>query len=162
MKQRYLFLTIFLSFCLTAGAEFSCSSEISYAWKRAEEEELKVFHTSVKQIAVDEPAAKKALAAVVSIAEKKAQSSCRHEHENLSGCLISRMNATAVARSANSFSARKEIEKAIDSDCKKQSGECKGASHTEAQCQEVVKPSAEVAGKDNNEKTKGKDKPKKK
>jgi len=157
--QFFCLLTLFVV-PTQVRAEFICTSEISYSWKK-EEAELKVFHSSVKHLSTDEETGKRTIAAPLLTAESKAQRTCQSEHENLSGCLASKLNATTTARSIGSFSARKEIEKAIDADCKMSNGQCRGTSHTDVVCKEVVAPAEEGAGK-SDEKAKGKEKAKKK
>jgi len=138
-------------------AEFECSSEISYKWKR-ETEEMTVYVETVYKKGADEESAKKALDTLSKAKEGKALKLCSDIHENQAGCLAARTSVHAQVLSLSSYPVRKDIQKAIQDDCKKQSGECRGVSRSDALCKEIVDPAAADGGDKKKDKEKGKGK----
>ncbi len=120
-----------------ALAEFECSSEISYKWKR-ETEEMTVYVETVFIKGADEESAKRALGMLSKAKEGKALKLCADIHENQSGCLAARTSAHSQVLGIASYAVRKDIQKAIQDDCKKQSGECRGGLRSDAVCKEIV------------------------
>jgi len=120
-----------------ARTEFECSSDISYKWKRGTEE-LPIYVEAVFQKSANEESAKQALGILAKTKEGKALKLCLDLHENMAGCLAGRTNVYAQALSNSNYAARKEIQKAIQEDCKRQTGECRGVVRGEAVCKEIA------------------------
>lgn len=140
-----------------ALAEFECSSEISYKWKR-ETEEMVVYVETVYKKGADEESAKKALDTFSKAKEGKALKLCSDIHENQAGCLAARTSVHSQVFSLSSYAVRKEIQKAIQDDCKKQSGECRGVSRSDVVCKEIIDPVAGGGVDNKKDKDKGKGK----
>ena len=144
-----------------ALADFRCSSDVSYKWKKSESEEAVIHWAALDAEGVDEAASKSTLEERVLHEKKKASEACKDLHENLSGCLGAKYSSTASELKALDFSARKALQDAIQTDCKAQQGRCMEISASDAKCVEKKKAeSAEDTKKDDKGKGKGKDKKK--
>jgi len=122
-------------------AQVTCRSEVSYQWKKPQEEELiKVSLALVQADGPDETSAKARLEKLTLAELAKAREACRAQHENLSGCLASKTAASAGVLQSLAFASRKALEDAIGSDCKALTGTCKEAVASEPVC------SAETSG----------------
>lgn len=147
---------------------YTCRSEIKYTWKAtkeasltpvAEPKEIEITFGLVEASAkTSEADAKKALLQRVSAERATASNRCRHEHENLAGCISTKYTSMASILNALSFSARGELEKAIAEDCGKQTGRCTSTSNTEPECTFMAAPTptpeAKAAGADKGKKKK--------
>lgn len=151
----YLCLVLLMANVRLALAEFECNSEISYKWKR-ETEEMVVYVETVYQRGADEESAKKALDNLSKAKEGKALKLCSDMHENQAGCLASRTSVHSQVLGVSSYAVRKDIQKAIQDDCKKQSGDCRGVSRSDAVCKEIVDPAAAEGADKKKDKDKGK------
>lgn len=132
-------------------ADFICSSDVIYAWTANQSPSLPVataggaatpsqtFFGKIEARAESEELAKKALATRVGAAKTQAIARCKREHENLSGCVAAKYSAMGTTLNTLTFSARKALEDAINTDCEHQSGICGQASVAEAECREEVK-----------------------
>jgi len=138
-----------------ATAEFECSSEISYKWKR-QTEEMTVYVETVFKKGADEESAKRALDTLSKAKEGKALKLCADIHENQAGCLAARTSVHSQVLSLSSYAVRKDIQKAIQDDCQKQSGECRGVLRSDAACKEIVAAVAADGGDKKKDKGKGK------
>jgi hypothetical protein len=149
------FLFLLIADVHLALAEFECSSEISYKWKR-ETEEMTVYVETVFKKGDDEESSKRALDMFSKAKEGRALKLCADTHENQAGCLTARTSMHSQILNLSSYAVRKDIQKAIQDDCKKQSGECRGVLRSDAVCREVFSPVAADAADKKKEKGKGK------
>ena len=164
MKYSNL-LIFFLFFVTLAGdgaCEFACVADVNYKWVKGEKDESTIFWATVDKAGPDETAAKGALAKYMAIEQHRAGEACRDIHENLSGCIAAKYAGVKAQLQSMDFGARKNLQEAIDADCKLQQGKCKEVVAGEPKCAEIVKKVVEaVAGADaakKDEKGKGKKK----
>lgn len=135
---------------------YSCRSEIRYSWKASPEagnltpapqqgasdaKDIEISFAMVEASAkTNEADAKKALLQRVSAERANASNRCRHEHENLAGCISTKYTSMASILNALSFAARGELEKAIAEDCGKQTGRCVSTTSSEPECTFMAAP----------------------
>lgn len=135
MFPKLTALIAILAWAAPAFAQVTCRSEISYQWKKHQEENLiKVATGGVQAEGADEAQAKARLAELLPAEQGKAQAICRAEHENLSGCISSKTAAASAVLQSMGFAARKALEESIASDCKSVAGGCKEAVASEPVC----------------------------
>ena len=181
-----LFL-ITLAVASPGHAEFSCSAEISYSWLRTEEpsspskggatpsaspapaasptEQLSVYVATVSANGGTEELAKAALAEPITKGKAVGLTRCKDEHENQARCVALKYTSMAQVLNSLGFTARKELEKTISSDCHRSTGHCISTTASEPICRTIVaaEPKAEEAAADGKGKDeKGKDSKKKK
>lgn len=154
-----------------ARADFVCSSDVTYKWKEegvgtpaaGSANSEKAVHFSITDAAGDsEEAAKAKLSPLLIAAKARAALACQEEHENQSKCIATKYSAMSTVVNSLSFSARKELEESIISDCKKSQGKCLEASSSDPKCSEVKKAEATPqGGSDAKSETKGDSKKKK-
>lgn len=158
---KLIFFVAFFYPLLSFG-EFHCQDDIKISWKSKPEinevptttnispsseatpsqtspEVKSEFYTQIYARGISEEEARTNLEKASATAKDKALRSCKNQHENLSGCSATKYSAMASIINNLSFSARKEIEKAISIDCQKNHGECISAEGTEVKCKEIVK-----------------------
>lgn len=144
---------LILALATPSMSDVICSSDIGYNWqKTGDENDRIVGFDHVEQQAADEEQAKAKLAIRVEDIKAKASHACRREHENLAGCISSKLQALAGPLNAASFGARKSMEDAVVSDCAGQQGKCGEITAGEVKCREhhtkpTVAPTAEEKGK---------------
>lgn len=135
---------------------YSCRSEIRYSWKASpaagdltpapdkgttDSKEIEISYAMVEASAkTNEADAKKALQQRVSAEKANASNRCRHQHENLAGCISTKYTSMASILNALSFAARGELEKAIAEDCGKQTGRCLSTTSSEPECTFMAAP----------------------
>ena len=124
---------------------------------------LRVYWLAIDAAAADEAAAKERLAEARSREGVRALDVCRNEHENLTSCVTKKFAASAGVMGSLSFTARRAMETAVTLDCGAQQGKCQDLVAGEPQCIEKGKKEepADDAGKKDDKKGKGKEKPKK-
>lgn len=145
----------------SVSAEFLCRSNVSYSWQRDKEmTKIMVFVGSFEAKGADEAAAKAALAERVDREKPKGSEMCLKEHENLTGCIASKISSLSTTMPGLTFSARKLLEDSIGADCKLQQGKCAETVSSDPVCVEKVVSGA-GEGKDQG-KEGGKEKDKKK
>lgn len=140
---------------------YSCRSEIKYSWRASPPEtpgltpipeqgakDIEISFAMVEASAkTNEVDAKKALLQRVSAEKANASNRCRHQHENLAGCISTKYTSMASILNALSFAARGELEKAIAEDCGKQTGRCISTSNSEPECSFMAAPTPTPAAK---------------
>jgi hypothetical protein len=137
----------------------SCSAEVNYKWKRAGDKPLEhtIFWVKVEVEGETQARAKEKLEDSINREKKKASEQCRNLHENLSGCISSRLEGTRAVLSATDFEGRRAIQNAIFEDCKGQQGQCIETNSSNSTCRAIQDNSQK---KDEPEKTTTKDKKK--
>lgn len=170
LRNAFFALTIILIPSLTL-AEFECSSNVSYTWKktvekpekgeRAEktnppEEKLEVHWRGLAAIGKDQEEAKARVIEAANLEKNKALKSCATEHQNVAGCVASKFEANSHTYNALGFSARKALEEAISKDCAAAQGVCIDATVSEPKCKEFVSAAASPSPSAAEEKEKGK------
>lgn len=131
-------LIVALMFAAPVFAEHFCRTEITYKWRRAQEEkEVEVIVQALEARGVDEPAAKAEIMKLALAARSGAQATCAQVHENLSGCISSKLAAASTVQHTLSFSARKTLEEAIKTDCSNSQGICTDIVVKDATCEEL-------------------------
>ena len=137
MKFRYLIILLSGFYAAPVRADWECSSELSYKWRKAQaESELLVRWGVFSARGADELAAKRALAEPVEREKRRARESCKKEHENLAGCVAGRYSSMEGTLSRMSFSQRRDVEEAVTADCNSKQGSCGEVTATEPQCVE--------------------------
>jgi hypothetical protein len=117
----------------SARAQVICKSEITYSWKRGNDPESTIYFSSLDESAATEELAKAALTARIPREKLRASEACRKLHENLSGCIATKLQ-TGGSFSELSFSARKAVEEAAKRDCDGTSGKCTAISSSTPTC----------------------------
>lgn len=131
---------------------YTCRSEVKYLWKPgaqpssavgvsktteptpAASEGIEVSFGMVETRARGEADAKTTILQRIAQEKTTALNRCRHAHENLAGCISTKYASMSSILNALSFTARSELEKAINEDCTKQSGRCISATNSDPEC----------------------------
>jgi len=150
MRLRYspttaLFFAVFTLFLgVNSGiAEFLCHSSLSFVWKKTQEEaEKEVFWARLERKGIDEAAAKAALEQVIATEKSRALDGCRIDHENLAGCVAGKFSSLAPTLQRLSFTQRKSIEDAVNSDCVSRQGSCSTVKVADPVCSQLVSASS--------------------
>jgi hypothetical protein len=154
MSSKYsLGISVFsvLLMCGAAHAEFLCHTSVAYVWgKTQEESEQEVFWARIERKGVDEATAKRTLEEALATERVKALDQCRQDHENLADCVAGKFSSLAPTLQRLSFSQRKSIEDAVNSDCHSRQGRCGTVKVDEVKCAELVTAasSSSAGGKD--------------
>jgi hypothetical protein len=144
-------------YALPAAAQYSCESEVSYKWKPAEDEEAEreVQWSVLQSSAEDEAAAKRKLSDMLMREKSKLREICIKRHENLAGCLASKLSSMESVLSTAGFKSRQLLEEAAQKDCQSQQGSCLAVTSSEIKCEA---PAVEEDAEEEKEKKKGKGK----
>ncbi len=119
-------------------AEFHCSAELSYSWRKEKEEKSnEVQLRAVEAKGADEEGAKAKLAADILIAKSNGVKECHDRHENSAGCIAAKHTSMANVLQGLGFSAKKALEAAIIEDCKNSSGRCLEVVASEPKCKDL-------------------------
>jgi len=137
-----LFLSVFIS---EVKAEFLCQAEVSYKWRNAQEQEVAAFWARIEKVGAEEEKAKATIGQAIVKEQIKAQESCKIKHENLSGCISSKLNAFQSTIGRLGFASRKKLEESVISDCELQQGHCLGTNPVEIVCKDLKPPVEESA-----------------
>lgn len=135
----------------SAFAEFLCHTSVSYVWKKTQEEaELEVFWARLERKGADEVSAKRLIEEALALERGKALNGCQQDHENLAGCVAGKFSSLAPTLQRLSFSQRKSIEDAVNSDCSARQGKCTTVKVEDVGCAELVSASSSssASGKD--------------
>ncbi|RMD86393.1 MAG: hypothetical protein D6808_03425 [Candidatus Dadabacteria bacterium] len=124
------------AFSGSALGEVICRAPLYYIWG---DKKTKSFWKNISARGDREEDAKRVLEEKIDRLKNKAISECRKVHENTAGCIAERYKAVESRYSSLSFRARKAIDEAIISDCKKQEGVCLEAESGKIVCKETVK-----------------------
>ncbi|RME60604.1 MAG: hypothetical protein D6780_03085 [Candidatus Dadabacteria bacterium] len=127
MKNIFFLFVLYFFFIgnVLSFAETSCTAKVTYTWhSEGEEKEREETFLEMQSSAENEEKAKEALKSIYARRQKQALEECRKKHENLSGCISSRLQSASQVLSLLSFTAKREMEKSIINDCKKQNGKC--------------------------------------
>ena len=161
MNFRSVLLLIIL-FPQIAFAEFRCTSEVKYRWKKTEGPEVSSFWATVQQRGATEKEAREATKGFADRERGRARDACVRQHQNLSGCITSKMASYQEAMQNLPFSARAKIEESIVSDCERSLGNCVGVDVSEPACEDLAPPPAVEEDEEEESGKKGKGKGKKK
>jgi hypothetical protein len=135
MKTRIAFA---LLIAVPAFADHLCRAEITYKWRRAQEEkESEVILQALEAKGSDEASAKAEIKKLALSARSGAQATCAQRHENLTGCISSKLAAASTVQHTLSFSARKTLEEAIKTDCSNSQGVCTEIIVKDPTCEEI-------------------------
>jgi hypothetical protein len=126
-------------------AEVYCEAEIFYSWKRlpntkdkdappADESAQEIFFLKVIERGQSSEIAEQKAKQSIFTALAKAQETCREQHENQSGCMMSQMNAFDPNIKTLDFETRRMILEQIEEDCARQTGLCVGTRAGEMTC----------------------------
>lgn len=135
-------------------AEFVCRSDVSYKWvktppkgqKSGQPEadgasetapETTVRFVTVERKGRDEAAAKAAILPDLNRAKARASDACSREHENFAACVATKFEIQSSTLAAMSFNARRELERAVASDCQSRAGTCVTAASSDLVCEEL-------------------------
>ncbi len=135
----------------SAFAEFLCHTSVSYVWQKTQEETaIEVFWARLERKGADEVAGKRLIEEALALERGKALSACQQDHENLAGCVSGKFSSLASTLQRLSFSQRKSIEDAVNSDCSARQGKCSSVKVAETSCSELVtaSSSSSASGKD--------------
>ena len=124
---------------------YTCKSEIKYSWNPSSSgaaggKDIEISFALAETNGKSEAEAQNALAQRVATERANASNRCRHEHENLAGCISTKYASMASILNALSFAARGELEKAIAEDCGKQTGRCVSSASSTPECRFTVAP----------------------
>lgn len=142
---------------VTATAETLCKSDVSFKWKR-EQEELTEYWSTVQAKGADEKAAKDAMAPLFDRERAPALQACRERHEDLSGCVAGKLTALRPTLTMMGYSERKSIESAVTGDCSARQGKCGEVVLGEPKCAETAAAAAATEEKGAKKEEKGKKK----
>lgn len=118
-----------------AFAQVTCRATVEYLVTRAEEEKPEtIVYSQEEASGDDEDRVREALTRKVILVQQEAIKSCKDRHENLSGCVASKYAAVGGLLQQMQFSARAQLQSAIESDCKKQLGRCELGNAPELKC----------------------------
>lgn len=144
MKMRYFYLKFCTALALslmvqqvTALAETLCKSDVSFKWKR-EQEELVEYWSTIQAKGADEKAAKDALGGLLDRERGQALKGCRERHEDVSGCMAGKLSSLRPTMSVMGYSERKSLEAAVSADCTGRQGKCGEVVLGEPKCAELV------------------------
>ena len=148
-----LALLLLLMPAAVARAEFTCRAEVSYTWRKGQEEtDRQVATVRLEATGADEGAAKAILEDLSIKPREEALARCRQNHENQAACVAARYASYAPTMNTLGFAARKKLEEAIASDCVQSQGSCSAATLGTPTCTEKVvaeeTPAKDAKGKD--------------
>jgi hypothetical protein len=92
----------------------------------------------LERAGTDEASAKATLQMDIERQRIRASEACKRDHESYGTCVALKMGANASTLNSLGFSARTELEKALNEECKQQEGACLGVDVTEPKCREIV------------------------
>jgi hypothetical protein len=139
-------------------AEFRCSAEVKYRWKKTEGPERASFWATVERRAADEKKAKELTRAFADRERSRAAEACIRQHQNQSGCISSKLASFQETIQALPFTARAKIEESVIADCELAVGSCTGVDVSEPKCENLTPPPPTEEGEGEEEDKKGKKK----
>ena len=170
MTVSRLYLSVFFAFLLPclSEAEFACRSEISFKVQSASQPvsatpdasksqnggkveppvpapEREVFFTAIEEKGDSEENAREKVQRKVPQEKERAIKFCTSNYENVAGCLASKYASMDSVIATLDFKARAELQKAISSDCRAQSGKCLDAKASDPKCSELQAPKEAAA-----------------
>jgi Tfp pilus assembly protein PilW len=154
-------------FPASVGAEFRCTTDVSYRWVKGgagpsvavtgsgasvsaaaesapspqspgASDANVVRLMGVERGGSDEAIARQSLQVEVDRQRVRASESCKRDHESFGSCVAMKLSARASVLNSLSFSARSELEKALSDECRQQEGTCLGVEVGEPKCAETV------------------------
>ena len=135
MRPILLILTFLVFAVSLASAQTRCRTQLTYKWKPADgEKSVEIKWGEYEGQGVDDATARAQISSLVEKERVKARETCRREHENLAGCYSAKFASLGPVLQGLDFSARKSMEEAITSDCKKQQGRCDEPAIAEPVC----------------------------
>lgn len=154
-------VTLFVFETNYAYAEANCSSVLSFTVEREDKSLNEVFFVELRAQGTDEVTTKARLESEILKTKGRAIERCKSQYENFASCLQTKLISSGSVLQTASFSARKTLEEALASDCRKQQGNCKDAKSSEVKCVLIeptlapdAKGAAEGGKKGEKEKTK--------
>jgi hypothetical protein len=148
------YLLILIIHCNSLYAEFICSSEVKYRWRKGQEEEIVAMWAKIERGATTEVESKTALNKATERERIKAEEYCKREHEDVSGCIATKLNSLQPTLSGLTFSARKKLEESLIDDCQRKQGSCIKVEIAEATCIDNKPPEAAATAEDDKAKKK--------
>lgn len=141
MNRAGLLLFSILLFLPAVGAgEFRCSAEIKYRWQKEGAEPQITFWATAEKRGEAELATRELLQRAVDRERVQAAEGCVRRHQNMSGCISSKIAAFGELMQSMTFSARNKLEESIASDCEKAQGFCRGVEVSEISCTDLNPP----------------------
>lgn len=135
-----------LTFAELAVADFSCSTEVSYGYKRGSEgERVDVKVREVRMTGPTEAAAKAELNRWTIRELSRARELCERAEGRSSSCLSTRLGAASATLTSLEFGARRAIVESMTKECAELKEICLGASSTEPKCEELAAAPAAAA-----------------
>ena len=121
-------------------ADFSCSTEVGYNWKKkdGQGDAIKVVVNDIGANGATEAEARDKINKIAKKQRRRAKKLCSDKHENMTGCISNRFIQSSTILATLNFSARKSLEDAIMRDCENMQGECLDSFVSEIVCNEVV------------------------
>jgi hypothetical protein len=125
-----------------AVGEFRCSAEIKYRWHKDKDatEPLVTFWATAEKRGDTEDSTRDMLGKTIDRERVQAAEACIRRHQNMSGCISSKIAAYGELMQGMTFSARKKIEDSIATDCEKDLGFCKGVEVSDIACVDLNPP----------------------
>ena len=183
LPTKYFLLTATFSLIAdTCWADFTCRTEVQYRW-RAESAvvqtgkasatpdpaatpasangEQTVYWALVERKGPTEEEAKRLMADAALQQRSSADKACKQQHENLATCIANKFSALSSTLNSLTFSARRALEEAVTTDCKKQQGACISSFAGDPVCTEKKSEEEKAEGGEKGEKDKGKKEKKK-
>lgn len=141
-------------------AEFLCSTDISYTWVKsaagggvsgtpapsAAPKPTIIRYSGVQRLGRDEAGAKANLQIEVNRQKGRASDACKRDHESMGDCMATKLSSKASVLNSLGFSARAELEKALQEECKAQQGVCLSVEAAEPQCRDITPAKAADGG----------------
>ncbi len=93
-----------------------------------------VRFAGVQRAGYDEAGAKANLQVELNRQKVRASEQCKRDHESLGDCLATKLSARASILNSLGFSARNELEKALQKECSTQQGVCLSVDSSDPQC----------------------------
>ena len=147
LRKAFFLLTILTLTEAPVWAEFVCKLDIKYSWKKGEEEIVTPW-ASIERRGEKEDEVKEDIRQTALRQSQRAAEVCRREHENVSGCIASKINAGQATLANLGFSARKALEESMAKDCAQMEGKCLSVKSEEIKCTEIKAAEPEAAAAD--------------
>ena len=96
-----------------------------------------VRFAGVQRAGYDEAGAKANLQVELNRQKVRASEQCKRDHESLGDCLATKLSARASILNSLGFSARNELEKALQKECSTQQGVCLSVDSSDPQCRSL-------------------------
>jgi len=119
----------------TVLAQSVCRSSVTYEWQSLVHDDRQEVHwSSTEKRGEDVSRIKKEVTQLVEREKQRAMQACQRERESLSNCVATKHSSFGAVAQTLGFSARKDLEKAIYTDCEQIQGRCLTASASKISC----------------------------